>query len=213
MTSQASFPFETGPLFPWIPPGENPWHITILDLRNLVPSMTSMSMDATIAETFATPRSGEEYLTVKLSVDYPAPPGITLPLAFVQRSGPVAIAAQMEDKWNVYLHEQRLFFARSWTGQLIHSATLELADSVATVTSVQTGYAEDGKEHVVREVDYLIESYVLGNSFPHPLPPSLNRSLQAVVAYSFSTHGRRGLFATYDDTLAATHPSRVLVEH
>ncbi len=209
MPSDTPLPFDAGPDFPWILPGENPWNITVLDLRRVALGVMSTTLNPAVAETFATPRTGEEYLTASLPVDCPVPRGLTIPIGPTAGSGPLAVAAEMEDKWNIYLHESRLFFARSWTGALVHSATLALSDGMATVTAIQTHDAEDGADHAAREVDYLIESYLLGYLFPHPVPAWLDRSFEAVLAYSFGTHGRRGLFATYDDTLAATHPSRV----
>jgi len=207
MASGTSLPFESQPDFPWIPADENPWNVLVIDLRKVALSMVSTTLDPKIAETFVAFRTGEEYLAVELPIHHRVPGGIRLPTVLAERTGPIAIAAEMEDKWNVYLYQKRLFFARSWTGELVHSATFEERGCSLTITSVETNDAESGETHVVREVDYLIESYVLGNVFPHPLPRSLDRSLEAVLGYSFSKHGRRGLFATYDDTLTATHPA------
>jgi hypothetical protein len=206
MTATSNLPLDSGVDFPWVRSEDNAWNIAVLDLRRVALTAVSATLDPAVAESFSRHRTGEEYSRVELPVEIPVHARIALPLATVERDGAVAVAAQMEDKWNVYAHGDRLFFARSWTGELVYSAVLQRSDGVAMLTSIQAPDTDADRGHVVREIDYLVESYVLGYAFPHPLPPSLGRSLEAVVAYSWSRHGRRGLFATYDDSLAAAHP-------
>ena len=199
-------PFETAPDFPWIPANENGWGIVVLDLRKTAFGMTAMTDNSATAESFLTFRDGSEYVGVELPISCPTYSPISCPSPPFAREGPLTIAAQMEDKWNVYHYGGRLFFTRSWTGELIHTATIDVSGDVATVISLETKDSADGYDHIVREVDFLIRAYVLERWFPHPLPPQMERSLQAVIGYSFQIHGRRGAFATCDDTLKARHP-------
>ena len=52
---------------------------------------------------------------------------IVFPLSFVRpvREGAVYLAEVMEDKWDVFFYGSALYFARSWSGQLIYRAELE----------------------------------------------------------------------------------------
>ena len=43
-------------------------------------------------------------------------------------------AQRMEDRWDIYLYDGNLYFARSWTGELGHRARVEFQERAAVVT-------------------------------------------------------------------------------
>ncbi len=118
--------------------------------------------------------------------------------------GVVFRAAEMEDKWDVFLQGGRLIFCRSWTGNLEMVAEIDINPFSMVVNRVwvRSEMFEDDAYLPVRQVDYLIRSHVLGRSAPHPVPLSLERNAQDVGDYSFSTFGRNCSFGSFEDTLA-----------
>lgn len=189
----------------WLEADESPFGIRVLDCRPFSRSMISTTKDPGIANRFVQLRAsdGREHvgkrpkdaIEAACALAYPAPDGT--------RDGPRFKADQMEDKWDVYLYEGVLYFARSWGGELIFTATTELRDGQLHLTSVAANPnpADGNPEIAVRVVDYLVKSHVLGREVPHPLPPSLNPDPQAIAVFSFGSYGRRASFATFEDTL------------
>ncbi len=46
----------------------------------------------------------------------------------------------------------------------------------------------------------MMNSHVLGNIVPHPIPKEINRNdFEDIKRFSFSLFGNRGLFATFDN--------------
>jgi hypothetical protein len=98
----------------WLEPDQNPFGLRVLDCRPFSTSMISTTKDAAIAAKFTYLRTttGEEHkgkspddaLTVRCDLRYP--------LSSEPKDGPLFLAEQMEDKWDIYLHDGHLFFAR-----------------------------------------------------------------------------------------------------
>lgn len=107
----------------------------------------------------------------------------------------------MEDKWDICLYDNTLYFARSWTGELWFRAIIEVDGVGLRVTRIDAKGDDfaDRKPFAIRVVDFLIKSHLLGFEVPHPLPSDLPDDPETITTYSFQWYGRRGLFATCDD--------------
>src|SRR5438093_692870 len=166
---------------------DNPFGIEIFDCTAFMKDVTSWSSDRQIAESFLRLRSstGEQYpgrdpedahlVTCELS--YPC----YRPLS----EGPLFKAQEMEDKWDIYLYGSKIYFARSWKGQLVYRASaLEDANRLRIL---QIAHPPDQDPvYAVRAVDFLIKSHVFGRVVPHPLPSDLGRTPAQIAPYSFN---------------------------
>ena len=125
-----------------------------------------------------------------------------LPVPGGSRDGPLFVARQMEDKWDVYLYDGHLYFARSWTGDLVYRAAVEFRGDEAVVTGVEVGRARAGDDPglAVRAVDFLLKSHVHGREAPHPLPRGLPEDTRALAVYSFGEYGRWAWYGSFEDT-------------
>ena len=112
----------------------------------------------------------------------------------------------MEDKWDIYLFDGVLYFARSWTGDLSYCAESHFDTNTMQISSVVAAGNRDSKS-APRVVDYLIKSHIFGRDVPHPLPADLPKVANQIAAYSFSMFGRRCSFGTYADTIAVEVPA------
>ena len=123
--------------------------------------------------------------------------------------GPLFKSEQMEDKWDIYLFNDVLYFARSWTGDLLFCASTRFDSGWMHLTGI---VADGGQapEFALRVVDYLVKSHILGRDALHPLPPELSKVAGDIAAYSFSMFGRRCSFGTYADTTTIEVPTALL---
>lgn len=197
----------------WIPAEENPFGVELLDCRSYSQSMLSATQNPGIAESFVALRTadGEHYrgrapadsTTCACDLRYPHKEGRT-------RDGPLFKAASMEDKWDIYLYDGRLFFARSWTGELAYRATIVFHADSANIVSVEAPkeVVEDDPFHAVAAVDFLNRSHLYRLPIPHPLPKSLGRDPRRLVLFSFSQYGRRALYGSFADTTQLHMPAK-----
>jgi hypothetical protein len=186
----------------WIEAADNPFGIRVLDCRPVVLGLVSTTTDPDIARRFLTLRSstGTEHFGQVPDDAIHSDCDLTYPAEERPSDGPLFVADEMEDKWNIYLYSDYLYFTRSWTGVLVSRARLMLDGAAAHVdiVDVDRNTAADAAL-AVRHVDYLIKSHIYRTASPHPVPLTMQNE-RDIALYSFSTYGRRGQFASYEDT-------------
>lgn len=190
----------------WLDPDQNLFGVRVLDCRPFSTTMISTTKDPYIAASFNRLRAsdGQQHRDQHPADPVTATCELRYPSDGRSADGPLFVARQMEDKWDIYLYGGALYLARSWTGELIFRAAIEFRDNEAVVTAVEAPRARVGEDAglAVRMVDFLIKSHLYGKQAPHPLPRNLPDDRQTVALYSFSEYGRWGSFASYDDTTA-----------
>lgn len=111
----------------------------------------------------------------------------------------------MEEKWDLDLYDGKLYFSRSWTGDLDLVAEAVNENSDLKIALVHGRIRRDDQAIMaVRDVDFLVKTYVLGRELPHSIPLDIPASEEQILTYSFSRFGRDASFATYDDTVTFT---------
>ncbi|MES2037117.1 MAG: hypothetical protein V4495_04715 [Pseudomonadota bacterium] len=116
----------------------------------------------------------------------------------------------MEEKWDIYLYESKIYFCRSWTGLLVYVAEIEFNDGKVRIQKIYAPreITEDDTEYAVRQVDYLQKDHLFKSVEPHPLPKNFPLDLDKIAAFSFSEYGSKCCFATYEDTINFQRPPR-----
>jgi hypothetical protein len=186
----------------WLEAADNPFGIRVLDCRPVVLGLVSTTTDPAIARRFLELRSstGTEHLGHVPNDAIHSESDLTYPVEEHPSDGPLFVADEMEDKWNIYLHSDYLYFTRSWTGVLVSRAQLMLDGSGAHVRIVDVDrHTAADAALAVRHVDYLIKSHIYNMASPHPVPLTMQIE-RDIALYSFSMYGRRGQFASYEDT-------------
>lgn len=190
----------------WLPPDSNPFGIRVLDIRPVTLEVSSYTSDQTIVDRFLSTRgsTGEEFagrhpadaVTIPCFLTYPLVPDLSV--------GPLFTASVMEEKWDVFIEGLQIRVARSWTGNLRfvgrihqHAAT----DRLMIIDQLEA--ASDGenfdRDQAIRDFDFVMKSYVLGRVVPNTVPASWrSQDAQAIAMYSYSMHGRRAAFATFE---------------
>jgi hypothetical protein len=166
--------------------------------------MISTTKDPNIAARFTHLRSvsGEEHrgqhpedaLSVRCELRYP--------FNGESRDGPLFVAQQMEDKWDIYLYDAHLYFARSWTGELAVRAVIAFKEKEAVVTEIEASRAKvmDDPALAVKMVDFLLKTHLYGKEAPHPFPQGIPEEKQTLALYSFSEYGRWAYYGSFEDT-------------
>lgn len=192
----------------YVPATQSPFGVEVWDCRAFTHYMLSTTADAEVARKFGRLRAsgGEEYKdrrprdarTVSCNLTYHCRQHLS--------DGPLFKSEEMEDKWDIYLFDGVIHFARSWTGELVFCANGHFHDDQIQLSSVVVAGGQDS-EFALRVVDYLVKSHILGRAEPHPLPAELPKAAYPIAAYSFSTFGRRCSFGTYADTKTIQAPN------
>ncbi|MEJ2110640.1 MAG: hypothetical protein P8Z37_12160 [Acidobacteriota bacterium] len=188
----------------WIPASENQFGIDVLDCSSITQGMVAMTSDVKVAMTFEELRSsqGREYRDLKPEQCGTVAYELEYPPIQTPQDGPVFKATAMEDKWDIYLFNARLYFCRSWSGILGYRANIRSEKDKLYV--MQIDYEKTRAENpldAVRDVDYLIKSHLYGALVPHPLLRNVPSDPMSLAANSFSRFGQRCLYGTYDDTI------------
>lgn len=187
----------------WLDPDNNPFAVRVLDCRDFCRTMVSMTTDPQRAARFVELRSstGEQHHGQHPPNAMCIASFLSYPLTGRPADGPLFRAEEMEDKWDIFLYDGWLYFARSWTGELVFRAEVKFTGTQALVSNIEA----DAKlavqaELAVRQVDFLIKSHLLDQEVPHPLPSDFPDDAMQVAVYSHSWYGRRASFATFEDT-------------
>jgi hypothetical protein len=184
----------------WLEPHENPFGVRVLDCRPITETFLSASQDAALIRFFGSPeaRSGEQFRGQHPEEPIRVACGLVYPLASPLPDGPVFLAEAMEDKWNIYHFAGVLYLARSWTGHLQYTATLDPSPSELRVVEVDAcpDNLLGDNAMAIRQMDFLIRSHMLRQVAPHPAPPLLSK--KDIALWSFSQYGRRGLYAAVE---------------
>src|SRR4051812_21458059 len=113
----------------WLPAGhsENPFDVEVLDCRAVALNYHSATSNPGMAESFGQLRAsdGRELSGHMPDDTIQSECVLRYPCNGPQRDGPLFLARQMEDKWDFFEYQSRLYVRRSWTGVLTHVAEIE----------------------------------------------------------------------------------------
>jgi hypothetical protein len=194
----------------WLSVGhpENPFKQEILDCRSVALTFTSLTSDKSIAENFNRLRksNGEELRGQLPEKTIVADCQLQFPYNGQHNDGPISLAREMEDKWDFYTFDNRLYIRRSWTGKLIHVAELEYAEGVVIVRRIHadSSSAFEDAEFAVAQVYFLIATHLGKALLPFPISRSFPRNdVKNIATAGFSSYGRRAQFGSYTKVIGA----------
>ena len=187
----------------WIPASDNEFGIDVLDCLAFCQSMMSSSDDLRIASTFAQLRSsaGEKNRGKLPDNAKSSECDLKYPYDGEPADGALFKAQEMEHKWDIYLYDNRIYFARSWTGDLIYVAEVRFdADCVCLICVTSNEERTSDSEFAIASVDYLLKSHIYRCLLPHPLPNDLSNDADQVAFFAFGQYGRFAGLASFGDT-------------
>jgi hypothetical protein len=191
----------------WLSPEETTLGVKAMDCRPTALGLISTTPEESLVQRWLDLRAstGEELrgtipddaITVPEELHYPRY-GQPVPEGCAFRS------QCMEDKWDGFILDSRLYLRRSWSGHLVYKASISFG-AEAVVSGIQAGRraCEGDPAMALRQVDYLVRSHLLELPVAHPIPVSVGDNPKDIALYSFSVYGRKGIFASFQDTTKA----------
>jgi hypothetical protein len=190
------------PEIPWIEAAETPWGVPVLDVRAVTQNMISTSAD---------PQSAANAISFgrddgsAFAADEPASPRVIGALIQYRVNTPLPDGAlfrprEMEHKWAIFHHQQRILFVRSWTRRLHAIAELSPCQDGVEITRIR-GVITDPEESplfTTMAVDFLLRSHALGMVYPAPLPEGLEETPLEAAMWCFQMFGNLALCATHE---------------
>jgi hypothetical protein len=191
----------------WLEADSNPFGIRMLDIRSVTWNVVSSTSDQAIVTRFLSTRgsSGEEFVGRHANHGREIPCSLSYPFVPDFSEGPLFVARVMEDKWDVFIQELLIRVARSWTGELRFIGRIrphEASDRLMIIDQVEAATDDGALDHVqaIHDFDFVMKAYVLGRVVPNTVPLTFRaKAKEAMALYSYSVHGRRATFATFED--------------
>lgn len=192
------------PLPSWLSEAENPFHMPALDCRSICRQSVFYAFGDRSAGIAAwmdgAGKTDEAALNARLSIE-PVTTQVALgyPRAAVgPADGPLVTASQMEDLWNIYLFGNRLYFTRSWTGEVRYRAQVSFLDHAMFITAIETfAAALPGDDTFpVRQVDYLVKAALCNMDTPAPIPAHISPDPHAIAQFTLTEYGHLAGFAS-----------------
>ena len=191
---------------PWIEPSQNPWELTLLDLRPISQKMLSTSQDPQMA-TNAISYGGEDgtfFWGQKPNSNRTITSNLTLPIDGALAPGVLFTPDTMEHKWAIYFDGEFLIFIRSWLRQVFVTAKTSQRNNQLIIESI-TGEFTEGEtaEFSNSFLNFLLISHSIGEVVPAPLPKKLEANTKGAGIWAFSSYGNMALIGVFDDTFVA----------
>lgn len=189
---------------PWIEADQNPWKVSILDLRPISQRMLSSSKDQQMATNAVSygQEDGLVFLEQTVKSDKSIETNFSFPIDDTLERGVLFIPSKMEHKWAIYYHENKLLFIRSWQREVHVIAETVQENKQLTITKIHGEFTEDESpiftESVLR---FLMYSHVLGEIVPAPIPEDLKESTDAAGLWAFSTYGNMAHFGHFESNI------------
>ncbi|MCX4029276.1 hypothetical protein H0A36_07295 [Endozoicomonas sp. SM1973] len=189
----------------WLEKADSPFGVEGVDCFKFTQIMMSTTGDRDVVAQFVAQRSndGRQYINSSPKEAVTIEANLKYDYSGEVQDGVLFKASQMEDKWDIYLYGSKIYFCRSWTGELFFVIDFELKNNIINVSKlyVPKSAIEDGELYLQQQVDYLIKHHLLGKIVPHPLPMGFPQDLQAIAFLSLSNYGKNCCFATYENTI------------
>lgn len=192
--------------FKWHDPGNgNPLNKRILDIRPYTQYMISTTNDRKTAERFITNRkiTGEEYKGFEFKSAVSVNAQLTYPHNGTRPEGICYKAGELEDKWDIYIWDDIIYFVRSWTSAVVYKAFINYSDGKLIIHKIEFETRGDNESEsliAINNVHFLISTLARKIVMPHIIPGHL-KTYEEIAGYSFSLFGRNCWYATYEDIL------------
>lgn len=192
--------------FIWYEIGEsNPFNKKILDIRALTQTMLSWTKDESVARLFLRLREsiGQELINAEIYGSKTVEVYLVYPHNGSKIEGAAYKAKCMEDKWDIYSWNGIIYFTRSWTGEIIYKAYINVTDTDFSIYKIEyhpDEYNSQDISFVESNVHFLIKTLAFGIIYPHKVPATLLTE-KDIALYSFNQFGHNCWYATFEDII------------
>ena len=107
----------------------------------------------------------------------------------------------MEVKWDIYLYDDKLYFCRSWSGEMLYRATTKCEPPILHVVLAETANRAM-RSHAAPCGFSDQECMRLQAKALHPLPENLGRNPEQLARHSFWAYGSNRASDGTQETIA-----------
>lgn len=190
----------------------NPFGVPIVNCLSTAYGWIAMTSSEDIARRYVELRSsdGKQHIGAMPHDPMSFRPSTRLAYPFDGQSkdGPLFVASCMEEKWDAYLYDSKLYFSRSWTGDLSVRLDVRMGDGEVSIEQahVARDLAAGDFVFATRLADFFVKTYIYRWRVPHPLPHGFSSAPMEVARFSFGLFGQQGFAATFEETLGFRPP-------
>jgi hypothetical protein len=190
--------------FQWYDIGKgNPFNKKILDCRDYTQNNRATTRDSRIAERFNLLRqsNGKEYVSQGFEKKMAIKTNLKYPPTDAPLTDLLVKSTSFDEKWDIYVYDNRIYFTRSWTGELVYKAFATVNTENVTIYKVELQDNDSvDKSMAISNVHFLVTTQLLNGIIPHRVPTNLKTDME-IAHYSFSQFGNGCWYATHDDIL------------
>ena len=165
----------------------------VLDVRPVTLGMISTTTDPAMARNAISFRGDTGISFADASVPNPrrTPAHLRYATGGYLADGVLFIADQMEHKWAVFFHRDRLLFVRSWLRELHVAAQVRRSDGYVEIEQIEGVFTSVDEPPALTEaiMDFIVRSHVLGLVHPAPLAIVVGDDLDGAGLWCFSMFG------------------------
>lgn len=187
----------------WIEAGTpgNPFPHRVLDCRAVALGFTATTSDPAIATRFVESRTddGRFHIGTMPTDPFRVDCDLRFPYNGQRDEGVIYSAREMEDKWDFFVYDFRLYICRSWSGVLAHVAELRYTDTDVVITAVHSNrdLMHNDAAYTKAHIRFLVMTHLGRQKLAFPIPPGTDPSdTRAIALAGFSSYGRRAEFAS-----------------
>jgi len=181
---------------------DNPWTVPVLDVRPVTRHLISTSGDPACADNAMALQScdGVWFAGATPESERTVPCELEYPVEGFLGDGVLFAPHEMEQKWALFLHGGVVAVVRSWLLEVRMTATLEIRNDRAVITSIRGHVLDDDEspEFTVQTFDFLMHTHALGVERPAPYPREYADDPEMAARWCFGIHGMMASFASLE---------------
>jgi hypothetical protein len=196
---------------PWIEAANNPWSVRLLDLRPITQTVMSTSTDPLMAANAVSysQEDGTSFIGQTPADNTLIETNISFPIDIQLAPGVLFVPEEMEHKWAIFFHNDKIIFVRSWLRQVFVIAETRQQDNTLIITNIKGKFVPDEEPAMtIAILKFLLIS--INETVPAPLPSALTGAERAAALWAFSTYGKIAHVGIFDADfdINATKPLR-----
>jgi hypothetical protein len=193
--------------FNWLMPGKNnPYAKKMLDIRSLTQQNSIFTHSKRVQKKFTELRTMDagHFKTTRFEHSKVLDCHIAYPTA-LNHEGVLYRANTLNDKWDIFLKDDQVYFSRSLSGELVFRSHVSKMNNKFIVDSIEYAQGDifyDEPELAISYVHFLLLSHVMNIILPHTIPMILNDlDTMGIALFSYNQFGRKCWFASKENIL------------
>ncbi len=186
----------------WIPADKNPFGVAVLDISYFASTMGSTTFDPRCEQNALSYglEDGSSFVGEKPDEDFTHPISLSFRIGEDFQDGALFRPNEMEQKWAIFHHQNKMFFVRSWKREVAVIAKTRQEGGCLYLESLHGDFTGD-EDPVLNEriADFLLKSHVLHLQIPAPILESAIDDISKVTTWCFGLFGRLAVCACAAD--------------